>query len=130
MDCQAINRDEWAEKYLHHRLDAAQMDEFETHVLGCARCARELELLQAVQTDLTERAHEIRGWTASKSHFFRWQVVVLAGIIIAGRTPPRAGRNRISAKCWTTPRILPANHSRLQWRTPSRARRLPGRNHN
>jgi len=55
------------------------MDEFEPMCLD-AQCARELELLQAVQTDLTERAHEIRGWTAS-SHTFRWQVVVLAELL-------------------------------------------------
>lgn len=112
MDCQAINRDEWAEKYLHHRLDAAQMDEFETHVLGCARCARELELLQAVQTDLTERAHEIRGWTASKSHFFRWQVVVLAGIIIAVGTVSILVRwQKMQSASITAPPLPQANPS-------------------
>jgi TolA-binding protein len=86
MDCQAINREDLAEKYLGHRLDAAQMDEFETHLLECPMCARELELLQTVQADLTERAHEIRGWTAPKPHFFRWQIVVLAGIVIVVAT--------------------------------------------
>jgi hypothetical protein len=82
MDCQAINREDLAEKYLRHRLDEVQTDEFETHLLECPKCAHELELLQAVQTDLAERAHEIRGWTASKPGFFRWQIVVLAGIVI------------------------------------------------
>jgi hypothetical protein len=86
MDCQAINREDLAEKYLGHRLDAAQMDEFETHLLECPKCARELELLQTVQADLTERAHEIRGWTAPKPNFFRWQIVVLAGIVIVVAT--------------------------------------------
>lgn len=86
MDCQAINREDWAEKYLGHRLDAAQMDEFETHLLECPKCARELELLQTVHADLAERAHEIRGWTASKPSFFRWQIVVLAGIVIVVAT--------------------------------------------
>jgi TolA-binding protein len=86
MDCQAINHEDLAEKYLHHRLDAAQMDEFETHLLGCPMCTRDLELLQLVQADLAERAHEIRGWTAPKPHFFRWQVLVLAGIVIVVAT--------------------------------------------
>jgi TolA-binding protein len=86
MDCQAINREDLAEKYLRHRLDAAQMDEFETHLLECAKCARELELLQTVQTDLAERAHEIRGWTAPKPGFFRWQIIALAGIVIVVAT--------------------------------------------
>jgi hypothetical protein len=83
MDCQEINREDLAEKYLRHRLEEAQVDEFETHLLECPTCARELELLQTVQTDLAERAHEIRGWTASRPHFFRWQIVVLAGVVIA-----------------------------------------------
>jgi len=86
MDCQAINREDLAEKYLHHRLDAAQMDEFETHLLECPMCTRDLELLQLVQADLVERAHEIRGWTPPKRHFFRWQIVVLAGIVIVVAT--------------------------------------------
>jgi hypothetical protein len=86
MDCQAINREELAEKYVHRRLDAAQMDAFETHLLECSKCAKELEALQVVQVDLAERAHEIRGWTSSKPHFFRWQVVVLAGIVIVVAT--------------------------------------------
>jgi hypothetical protein len=86
MDCQAIDREDLAEKYLGHRMDAAQMDEFETHLLECPKCARELELLQTVQRDLAERAHEIRGWTAPKPSFFRWQIVVLAGIVIVVAT--------------------------------------------
>jgi hypothetical protein len=86
MDCQEINREDFAEKYLHHRLDATQMDEFEIHLLGCPMCAKNLELLQLVQADLAERAHEIRGWTAPKPHSFRWQIVVLAGIVIVVAT--------------------------------------------
>ncbi len=86
MDCEAIQREELAEKYVHKRLDAAQMDEFETHLLECPKCAKKLELLQAVQTDLAERAQEIRGWTEPKPHFFRWQVVVLAGMVVVVAT--------------------------------------------
>lgn len=92
MDCQAINREELAEKYVHHRLDATLVDEFETHLLECPKCARELELLQAMQTDLAERAHEIRDWTASRPHFFRWRVVVLAGIVVVVATASLAVR--------------------------------------
>ncbi len=111
MDCQAINREELAEKYVHHRLDAAQVDEFETHLLECPMCARELELLQAMQTDLAERAHEIRGWTASKPHFFRWQVAVLAGIVVVVATASLAVRwQRMQSASVTAP---PPPHANL-----------------
>jgi tetratricopeptide repeat protein len=77
MDCLTVNREELTEKYLQEKLDPAQQDEFETHLLECPKCMQELELLQALRRDLADRAHEIRGWTASKP-FFRWQVAVLA----------------------------------------------------
>ena len=81
MDCLTVNREELAEKYLQEKLDPAQQDEFETHLLECPKCMQELELLQALCRDLADRAHEIRGWTASKP-FFRWQVAVLAMVFV------------------------------------------------
>jgi hypothetical protein len=82
MDCEAVNRGELVEKYLQGKLDSARQDEFETHVLECAQCAQEVEVLQAVRRDLTERAHEIRGWTAPKPLFFRWQTVAIAALVV------------------------------------------------
>lgn len=82
MDCLTVNREELAEKYVQGKLDSARQDEFETHLLECAKCMHELELLQAVRRDLSERAHEIRGWTARKAFFFRWQTAVLAMVLL------------------------------------------------
>jgi hypothetical protein len=81
MDCLTVTREELAEQYLQGKLDPPRQDEFETHLLECAKCMQELELLQAVRQDLAERAHEIRGWTASKP-FFRWQTAVLAAVLL------------------------------------------------
>lgn len=81
MDCLTANREELAEKYVQGKLDPSRQDEFETHLLECAKCMQELELLQAMRQDLAERAHEIRGWTASKP-FFRWQTAVLAMVLV------------------------------------------------
>lgn len=81
MDCLSVKREELAEKYLQAKLDSARQDEFETHLLECAKCMQELELLQALRRDLADRAHEIRGWTASKP-FFWWQAAVLAMVLL------------------------------------------------
>lgn len=81
MDCLTVNREELAEKYLQEKLDPAQQDEFETHLLECPKCMQELELLQTLRRDLADRAHEIRGRTAYKP-FFRWQVAALAMVFV------------------------------------------------
>lgn len=82
MDCLTVNREELAEKYLQGKLDSARQDEFETHLLECAKCTQELELLQALRRDLAGRAHEIRGWTPRKAFFFRWQAVAIAALLV------------------------------------------------
>jgi hypothetical protein len=82
MDCLIVNREELAEKYLQGKLDSARQDEFETHLVECAKCLRELELLQTIRQDLAERAHEIRGWTARKGFFFRWKIVAIAAVVM------------------------------------------------
>ncbi|HEY6944501.1 MAG TPA: hypothetical protein VI431_05120 [Candidatus Acidoferrum sp.] len=82
MDCLTVNREELAEQYLQGKLDSARQDEFETHLLECSQCARELELLQTVRAQLSERAHEIRGWTGRKAFFFRLQAVAFAALLV------------------------------------------------
>ena len=87
MDCKSIKNEDLAERYLHHRLNEGDTDSFETHLLECPRCRRELELLQAAQADLTARAHEIRTWTPAKPFFLRWQamgVTALVVVVVAG----------------------------------------------
>ena len=82
MDCRIVNREELSEKYLQGKLDSERQDEFEAHLIECAKCLRELELLQTVRQDLAERAHEIRGWTPRKGFFFRWKTVAVAVVVM------------------------------------------------
>jgi len=82
MDCSLIKTADLAEKYLHSRLDEAEMDAFETHLLECAACRRQLELLQSAQANLSERAHEIRTWTPVKPFFLRWQTMSVAALVV------------------------------------------------
>lgn len=66
MNCQSILEGEVAEKYLRGELDPEKQDEFEVHILECSTCLQSVEVLQDMQKDLRERAHEIRA--ASPAH--------------------------------------------------------------
>jgi Tetratricopeptide repeat/Putative zinc-finger len=87
MNCQELDRDDLAEKYLSGQLDPAVQDEFETHILECPRCLQTLEVLQNVHDDLAARAHEIRAQTGAPYLRLRWQwvaavpVVLIAGVV-------------------------------------------------
>jgi hypothetical protein len=82
MGCKSIKNEDFAERYLHNRLNETEMDKFETHLLECANCRREFELLQAAQAELAERAHEIRTWTPAKPFFLRWQTMSAAALVV------------------------------------------------
>ena len=82
MDCKSIKTADFAEKYLQNRLDEAEMNAFETHLLECTACRREIELLQSARADLAERAHEIRTWTPVKPFFLRWQAMGVAALVV------------------------------------------------
>ena len=82
MDCKSIKTADLAEVYLHNRLSEEDTDAFETHLLECPSCRREIELLQAAQADLAERAHEIRAWTPAKPFFLRWQSMSVAALVV------------------------------------------------
>jgi hypothetical protein len=88
MDCQALDRNELAEKYVSGQLDPALQDEFETHILDCPRCLQTLEVLQNVRDDLADRAHEIRAQSSVQRVRFRWRwlaaVPVLAIVAVVG----------------------------------------------
>src|SRR5215831_1720229 len=105
MDCKAIKSAELAERYLHNRLNEAETEAFETHLLECPNCRKECELLQAAQADLDARAHEIRTWTPTKPFFLRWQtmsVAALAIVAVAGaffsRSPSRKTEEALTAQ--------------------------------
>ena len=60
MECQELHRDELAEQYLNGQLDPATQDDFEVHILECARCLNRIEAMQALREELSHRAHQIR----------------------------------------------------------------------
>lgn len=62
MECQALHRDELAEKYLHGQMDTSARDEFEVHLLDCADCQRHVEALQTLRHELTDAAPRIRAY--------------------------------------------------------------------
>ncbi len=62
MECQALHRDELAEKYLNGQMDRSARDEFEIHLLECSDCQRHVEALQALRHELTEAAPRIRAY--------------------------------------------------------------------
>src|SRR5215470_8886620 len=83
MDCDSIKIADIAERYLHNRLGEAEMEAFETHLLECNRCRRELELLYAAQSDLAERAHEVRAGIVPKPFFLTWKLTSAAAALVA-----------------------------------------------
>ncbi|HWY42391.1 MAG TPA: tetratricopeptide repeat protein [Candidatus Sulfotelmatobacter sp.] len=82
MDCKNTNRVELAEKYVRNDLAASELDEYETHLIECAECVRQLELLQILQAELEGRAHEIRAWTPSRRPLFGWRTLAIAALVI------------------------------------------------
>ena len=81
MDCQEVARGELAEEYLQGRLEAAQQDDFEAHILECEHCLRTVETLQAVRNDLKRRTHEIRAHPGSRGSF-RWSWLAVAALFL------------------------------------------------
>jgi hypothetical protein len=75
MDCSELDRGELAERYLTGQLDSSAQDEFEVHILECAKCLRAVEILQSVSDDLAQRAHEIRTDTSTGRLWLRWKWV-------------------------------------------------------
>ncbi len=65
MACQALHRDELAEKYLNGQMDRSARDEFEIHFLECADCQRHVEALQTLRHELTEAAPRIRAYSSA-----------------------------------------------------------------
>jgi TolA-binding protein len=83
MDCPDLSRVDFLEKYLRGELGPAEQDEFEVHILECARCLQALETVQAVRDALSERAHEIRGATPVRRVGLRWAWVAVMSVLVA-----------------------------------------------
>jgi anti-sigma factor RsiW len=60
MECQELHQGELAEKYLNGQLDPATQDDFEVHILECARCLNRVEAMQTLREELSRRTHQIR----------------------------------------------------------------------
>ena len=82
MECQQLHRDELAEKYLHGQLDPTAQDEFEIHILECAKCLRQVEAVQTLRQELSERSPQIRAHSQIERFQFRWQWVTVASFAL------------------------------------------------
>ena len=83
MDCQRIAGEELVEKYLNGRLEPAEQDAFETHLLECQQCLERTETLQMAHASLTERAHAIRMLPSKPVRHLQWAWVAIAAAVIA-----------------------------------------------
>jgi tetratricopeptide (TPR) repeat protein len=62
MDCDRIEAEETAEKYVTGGLSEAEQADFEMHFLGCGRCSEQVQLWQDMQAALKPRQHWDRRW--------------------------------------------------------------------
>lgn len=122
MDCDRIEAEEIAEKYVTGGLDDEEQADFEMHFLGCDRCFEQVQLRQDMQAALVRRAR--RGdW--------RWLAVgaVAASLLVAAgatwfRLRPVSGGIASRAKVTARPAlnltalaaIAPPRYSQPQWR--------------
>jgi len=83
MDCQRIAGEELVEKYLNGRLEPAEQDAFETHLLECQQCLERTEVLQMAHASLTERAHAIRMLPSKPVRRLQWAWIAIAVAVIA-----------------------------------------------
>jgi hypothetical protein len=107
MDCEEIKRVELLEQYLTAKLPADAQDELETHLLECAACSRELELLLLARSELSQHAAEIRAKSVEKFSFLHWQTLAFAGVLVivlvgisyrlGHRIPDHQGRNEAAS---------------------------------
>ncbi len=102
MDCQRIAGEELVEKYLNGRLEPAEQDNFEVHLLECPQCLERTEALQMAHASLTERAHAIRLLPAKPVRRLQWAWVAIAATAIALCV---AGLYQLRHKTRTQPQI-------------------------
>jgi tetratricopeptide (TPR) repeat protein len=84
MDCEQIEREDMAEKYLAGRLDKAEREEFEAHCAGCPVCLEKLEIVRTLQSELWEQSREAAPVAAEKRPAWsgRWVTAAAAGVLI------------------------------------------------
>jgi hypothetical protein len=72
MNCAQVAEDELVEKYVSGRLEPPLQDDFEVHILECAKCRGDLETWEEVRSGLAARADEIRQDAGSLRRFRAW----------------------------------------------------------
>jgi negative regulator of sigma E activity len=83
MDCQRIAGEELVERYLNGRLEPAEQDDFEVHLLECRQCLERTEALQMAHASLREKAQAIRLLPAKPVWRLQWAWVAIAAAVIA-----------------------------------------------
>lgn len=80
MDCETVERENIAERYLAGTLEASLKEQWEVHYFGCEHCAELLATWQAIDKPLRQRDHAIRQEIAPRRTARRW---LWAGAAIA-----------------------------------------------
>jgi tetratricopeptide (TPR) repeat protein len=90
MDCERIERDDIAERYLSGRIDPAEIEEFEAHYFGCPLCLERLRAARLVLANLWEGGGNIPARAAKPVHSgirrraWAFSAVAAALFVIAG----------------------------------------------
>jgi hypothetical protein len=85
MKCQELQQSDLAEKYVSGQLDESRQNEFELHILECAKCLQAVEVLQALRLELNERARQIRAQATHQRRWFRWQwAAAVCSLLVVG----------------------------------------------
>jgi len=84
MDCDRIEREDIAEKYLAGKLTKAEQEEFEAHCSECPACLERLETFRTLQSELWEQSREAVPVTSEKRPAWsgRWVTAAAAGVLI------------------------------------------------
>jgi tetratricopeptide (TPR) repeat protein len=81
MDCQAVEIEEFIERYLTGRLSEAETDAFEQHYLGCQDCFKELQFRHATALEL-RRKPEVSSRPAAATWNTRWMWALAAAAVL------------------------------------------------
>ncbi len=109
MDCELLGQQEFAEKFVSGQLDAGAQEEFEIHLLECARCQQSVEALESIRTALVEAEPQIRMpsrvWWRPR---WAWAAAAAMIVIVAATVRVTVSREHGNARMAEAPIAAPA----------------------
>jgi tetratricopeptide (TPR) repeat protein len=114
MDCETVERENIAERYLAGTLEPQLKEQWERHYFGCDRCAELLDTWQAIAEPLHQRESAIRQEIRPRKTRAQWLwagAAIAAALVIGlavkpsrslpGENPPKAQVAAPAARNWT-----------------------------